>query len=104
MIGSDDEEDKDSARRVLAAFAIFGSAWLLGAVLTGMEIYLLATGGDPPGIKSATVFAFLGSSTIMLVLLMLAGDGLPGEANFLTGMFLASFTVVWCILIYLFWR
>jgi hypothetical protein len=99
-----DNDDKNASRKILIAvsilFIILGiGMFLLFPLLSEIIDKVFSPG---LGLKSAAVISFFITTILMIVLTLVAGDGLIGEIQFVLGGFFMFFTIIWLMLAWIF--
>lgn len=104
MVGETDNNDKNESRKIatvlVSLVVLLGiAAFLMLPLMSG----LLATHMAPGlGLRDSAVIAFFVTVLLMVILAMVAGDGLLGELQFILGGFFLFFVIFWLMIAWIF--
>ncbi|WOJ93698.1 hypothetical protein R0135_00680 [Congregibacter variabilis] len=98
------EKDQKEAVTIVVAISVLLLVGAIGIFILGPEAFSIisASTGDGLGLKDAAVLAFFGTLIIMILLTLVAGDGLIGEIQFVLPGFGVFFLIMWLMMAWVF--
>jgi len=96
--------DKNESRKILLAISLLIVILGIGVVLLSPALGEIINQSFSPGLglKTSAIISFFVTIVLMIVLTIVAGDGLIGELQFILGGFFVFFIIIWLMLAWIF--
>jgi len=101
---SSDSKDKNESRKILIVASVLILILGVGVILLLPALGEIINQSFSPGLglKSSAVISFFITTILMIVLTLVAGDGLIGELQFILGGFFMFFIIIWLMFAWIF--
>lgn len=101
---SDDDRDQREAKTIVIAMALLAVLAIVGAILLIPALQEVVALHFSPGVglKTSAVIAFFVTIALLVILAVVAGDGLIGELQFMLAGFFGFFVICWLMIAWIF--
>jgi hypothetical protein len=108
MVGEVDNKDKNESRRIVISLFLLvvvvgvGVYFLLPSLIEILSVHFFPHFSSGLGFKDSAVLSFFVTLVVIVILVIVSGDGLLGEIQFVFASFFLFFVIFWFLIAWVF--